>query len=164
MVQRPSRIIGDGRICRIKTGIFGSAIGEEPTDMMGQHLQRLQKAMAWPVVSPWSSKTETETFGWVVMPALDLAVTMVLLSRVLLQKTASSTTVYGPFWKIRLEIFGWVRGRRVSPFTMGKRLLRIRSINASLQRTEFARVQGSERNFCNSSEYSRALSEMEGFV
>ncbi len=71
---------------------------------------------------------------------------------------------------------------------MGKPLLRIQSINTSLQRIEFARIQGSERKkettytrvasfevrsqiqhsgkrkFCNSSEYSRALPEMESFV
>jgi hypothetical protein len=66
---------------------------------------------------------------------LDLAVTMVNLSLVLQQKMDYSITVFGQFWKIKLETFGWVREKQVSTFTMEKHLLLIRNINTSLQRT-----------------------------
>ena len=39
---------------------------------------------------------------------------------------------FGQFWKIKLEIFGWVREKQVSTFTMEKHLLIIRNINTSL--------------------------------
>lgn len=41
--------IGPGLNCKTKMGIFGSAIGMGPTGMMANHLQVLQKKMAYPV-------------------------------------------------------------------------------------------------------------------
>jgi hypothetical protein len=68
--------------------------------------------------------------------AVDLAVTMVNLSLVLQQKMDYPIWEFGKFWKIKVEIFGWVQEKQVSTFTMEKHLLLIRNINTSLQRTD----------------------------
>ena len=52
-----------------------------------------------------------------------------------------STVVFGQFWKMKLEIFGWVREKQVSTFMMEKHLLLIRNISTSLKQTDKQNLQ-----------------------
>jgi len=87
--------------------------------------------MAYPALLPELQKIKRETFGLVVTIS---AAMMENLSLVLQQKMGLPIRGFGQFWKIKPEIYGWVRGKQVSAAMMEILLFLIRNINISLYR------------------------------